>query len=49
VLREACVLTALGLTISVPIALGASQLVESFLFNVKPNDPAALMTAVAMS
>ena len=48
VLREACVLTALGLTISVPVALGSSQLVESFLFNMKPNDPGAMMTAVAI-
>jgi macrolide transport system ATP-binding/permease protein len=48
VLREACVLTALGLTISVPVALGTSQLVESFLFNMKPNDPATLMTAAAI-
>jgi predicted permease len=48
VLREACLLTALGLAISVPVALAASQLIESFLFNLKPNDPAALMTAVAV-
>jgi len=48
VLREACVLTALGLTISVPVALGTSQLVESFLFNMKPNDPAAMTTAVTI-
>jgi predicted permease len=48
VLREACMLTALGLAISVPVALAASQLIESFLFNMKPNDPAALMTAVAI-
>ena len=48
VLREACVLTALGLAISVPIALISSQLVESFLFDMKPNDPGALMAAVAI-
>ena len=48
VLREACVLTALGLTISVPVALASSQLVESFLFNMKPNDPGAMMTAMAV-
>jgi hypothetical protein len=47
VLREACVLTALGLTISVPVALASSHLVESFLFDMKPNDPAALAIAVA--
>ncbi len=48
VLREACVLTALGLVISVPVALASSQLVESFLFNMKPNDPGALVAAVAI-
>ncbi len=48
VLREACVLTALGLTISVPVALVTSQLVESFLFDMKANDPGAMMTAVAI-
>jgi predicted permease len=48
VLREACVLTALGLAISVPVALAASRLIASFLFDTRPNDPAALMTAVAI-
>jgi ABC-type antimicrobial peptide transport system permease subunit len=48
VLREACVLTALGLAISLPIVLGTSHLVESFLFDMKPNDPGALMSAVAV-
>ena len=48
VLREVCVLAALGLAISVPIALGSSRLVESFLFDMKPNDPRALAVAVAI-
>jgi ABC-type antimicrobial peptide transport system permease subunit len=48
VLREACLLTALGLAISVPVALASSHLVESFLFNIRPNDPAAMMTAVTI-
>jgi predicted permease len=48
VLREACALIAIGLAISVPVALASSRLVESFLFDMKPNDPAALMTAVAI-
>ena len=48
VLREAFALTAVGLTISVPVALVTSRLVESFLFNVKPNDPASLVMAVAI-
>jgi macrolide transport system ATP-binding/permease protein len=48
VLREACALTGLGLAISVPVALASSQLIESFLFDMKPNDPAAMTMAVAI-
>jgi macrolide transport system ATP-binding/permease protein len=48
VLREAFVLAAVGLAIGVPSALGTSRFVESFLFEVKPNSPAALATAVAI-
>jgi len=47
VLREVCALAAIGLAISVPIAIGSSRLVESFLFNMKPNDPRTLAVAVA--
>jgi len=32
----------------VPIALGGSKLVESFLFGMKPNNPLALILAVGM-
>ena len=46
VLRRTCVLAALGLAISVPIARGSTTLVESFMFNMKPNDPRALAVAV---
>jgi predicted permease len=46
VLREVLVLAAVGLAISVPIALGTSRFVESFLFGMKPNDPLALGLAV---
>lgn len=45
VLREVVLLAALGLAISVPIALAASRLLESFLFGMKPNDPLALIGA----
>jgi macrolide transport system ATP-binding/permease protein len=48
VLREAFALTLVGLTISVPVALGSSRLVESSLFKVKPNDPASLAMALVM-
>ena len=47
VLREVVLLAAVGLAISVPTALAASKLVESFLFEMKPNDPLALMGSVA--
>jgi predicted permease len=46
VLREVFVLAVAGLGISVPTALGASKLVESFLYGMKPNDPLALTVAV---
>jgi len=46
VLREVVVLAAVGLTVSVPIALGTSRFVASFLFGMKPNDPLALGLAV---
>jgi macrolide transport system ATP-binding/permease protein len=48
VLREVLVLAAVGLAISVPIALGTSRFVESFLFGMKPNDPLALGLAVML-
>lgn len=48
VLREVCVLAAVGLAIGVPAALGTSRLIESFLFDTKPNDPRALALAVAI-
>jgi ABC-type antimicrobial peptide transport system permease subunit len=48
VLRNVCVLAAVGLAISVPTALATSKLVESFLFGMKPNDPLSLALAVAI-
>ena len=48
VLREVLLLAALGLAISLPAALGASKLVESLLFGVKPGDPRATAAAVAI-
>jgi macrolide transport system ATP-binding/permease protein len=48
VLREVCVLAAIGLAIGVPAALGTSRLFESFLFEIKPNDPRALTLAAVI-
>ena len=47
VLREVLLLAAAGLAISVPAAITASKLVESFLFGMKPNDPLALIGSAA--
>jgi predicted permease len=48
VLREVAAVGAAGFAISVPAALAASRLVRSFLFGLEPNDPAAMITAVAI-
>src|SRR6185436_8101931 len=48
VLRQVFVLAAAGLGIGLPIALGASKLVDSFLFGVKPNDGPTLMLSVVV-
>ena len=48
VLRQVIVMAAVGLAISVPIALGTSKFVGSLLFGMKPNDPLALGLAVAI-
>ncbi len=48
VLREVVVLAAIGLAISLPVALGTSKFVASFLFEMKPNDPLTLGLAVTI-
>jgi macrolide transport system ATP-binding/permease protein len=48
VLRQVCVLAAIGLAIGMPTALGTSRLIESFLFRLQPNDPRALVLAAAI-
>jgi macrolide transport system ATP-binding/permease protein len=45
VLRRVLLLAAVGLAISVPVALSASRLVKSFLFETQPNDPGTLALA----
>jgi macrolide transport system ATP-binding/permease protein len=45
VLRDICVLAAVGLAIALPVAAGASRLIESFLFGMRPNDPQTLALA----
>jgi ABC-type antimicrobial peptide transport system permease subunit len=46
VMREALVLAAAGLAVSAPIVSFASKLIESYLFEMKGNDPIAMSGAV---
>jgi macrolide transport system ATP-binding/permease protein len=48
VLRDVMILAMVGLAISLPVAFGASKIVESLLFDVKPGDPQALASAAAI-
>jgi macrolide transport system ATP-binding/permease protein len=48
VLRDVMILAVVGLAISLPIAFGASKIVESLLFEVKPGDPRALAAAAVI-
>ena len=45
VLREVLTMAGLGLAIGLPAALAGTRFVQSFLFQVKANDPAALVGA----
>lgn len=48
VLRGTLMVAGIGLAISVPAVLATSKFVEAFLFATKPNDPVALLVAVAV-
>jgi macrolide transport system ATP-binding/permease protein len=48
ILRQVIAMAAVGLAIGVPVAFGASKLVESFLFEMKANDPLAIGAAVSI-
>jgi ABC-type antimicrobial peptide transport system permease subunit len=48
ILRQVLVLAIAGLMIGLQTALGASKLVQSFLFGMKANDPLALIAAVVI-
>jgi predicted permease len=48
VLRDVLILAGVGLAIGMPIALGASKVMESLLFGVKPGDPWSLGSALAI-
>jgi predicted lysophospholipase L1 biosynthesis ABC-type transport system permease subunit len=48
VMREVCILAAIGLAIAVPTAVATSQFIESFLFRMQPNDPQTLALAAGV-
>jgi ABC-type antimicrobial peptide transport system permease subunit len=48
ILVQVLALAAVGLVIGVSTAFGASKLVASFLFGMKPNDPIAITAAVVI-
>ncbi len=48
VLGEALAMAAVGLGIGIPATLMAARLLETLLFQIKPNDPMALAAAVAI-
>jgi macrolide transport system ATP-binding/permease protein len=48
ILSQVVVLAAVGLAVGVPVAIGTSKLVASFLYGMKPNDPVALTTAIGI-
>jgi ABC-type antimicrobial peptide transport system permease subunit len=48
ILRQVTILGAVGLVISLPVALGTARFVESLLFGMKPNDPVTLTVAVTV-
>jgi ABC-type antimicrobial peptide transport system permease subunit len=48
ILRDVLAMAAVGLVIGLPTALATSHVVESFLFQTKPNDPLALAGAASI-
>jgi predicted permease len=48
ILRDVCLLTAVGLAIGASAALASARFIESFLFQTKPNDPRAVALAAAI-
>jgi predicted permease len=48
VLRDVCVLAAVGLAIAVPTAIATASFIESFLYGIRPNDPRMLTLAAGI-
>ncbi len=48
VLREALILTVLGVAIGLPVALALNRVVRSYLYEVEPHDPVTIIGTVAV-
>jgi predicted permease len=48
VLREVCLMAAIGLAIGLPVAFATTRFVKSFLFEMRPNDPWAIAGAAVV-
>lgn len=48
ILRDVCVLGAVGLAIGIPIVLAGSTYLRTFLYGVAPHDPAAIAVSVTV-
>lgn len=48
VLRDVLMLAIIGVAIGLPVALGASKIIESLLFGVEPGDPWSLVSALTI-
>jgi ABC-type antimicrobial peptide transport system permease subunit len=48
ILREALLLVSVGVALGVPVALGATRLLASLLFALKPTDPVSLSLAALL-
>ncbi len=48
VLRETCLLVAIGIAIGILVALGASRLISTLLFGLKPTDPLTISVAALL-
>ena len=48
ILRDVCVMAAVGLAIGIPMVWAGSSYVKAFLYGIAPGDPAAIAIAVAV-
>jgi ABC-type antimicrobial peptide transport system permease subunit len=48
ILRDVCLMAAVGLAIGIPLVLAGSRYVKSFLYGVTPTDPVAIALAIGI-